>query len=135
MTSKLLTTAYKPKITRLKLDEDPLQRRIYFFTFVESLEMIFYQYKEACEVRLYYPETGGENLKEFTRKAIRNILHANIDVHSRRSIAEFPGYGIKFIETLQSHCANMTFADKVDMTGIFNRSHIKEGNPQLITII
>ena len=41
-----------------------------------------------------------------------NLLHANIDVHSRRLIAEFPRDGIKCIEKLQSHSANMTFADK-----------------------
>ena len=39
-------------------------------------------------------------------------MHANIDVHSRRLISEFPRDGIKCIEKLQSHCANMTFADK-----------------------
>ena len=39
-----------------KLDEDPLQHRNYFLTFVESLEMIFYQYKETCEVILDYPK-------------------------------------------------------------------------------
>ena len=42
---KLLTTAYKSKIIRLKMDEDLLQRRIYSLTFVESLEMIFSHYK------------------------------------------------------------------------------------------
>ena len=41
LTAKLLTTAYKSKIIKFKLDEDPHQRRIYFLTFVESLEMIF----------------------------------------------------------------------------------------------
>ena len=39
-------------------------------------------------------------------------MHANIDVHRRRLIDEFPKYGIKCIEKLQSHCANMTFSDK-----------------------
>ena len=34
LTEKLLTTAYKSKIIRFKMDEDPLQRRIYFLTFV-----------------------------------------------------------------------------------------------------
>ena len=46
--AKLLTTEYKSKIIKFKLDEDPLQRWIYFLTFVESLEMIFSQYKETC---------------------------------------------------------------------------------------
>ena len=44
--------------------------------------------------------------------AIRNPLHANSCVYSRRLIAEFPEDGIKCMEKLQSHCANMTFADK-----------------------
>ena len=39
-------------------------------------------------------------------------MHANIDVHSIRLIAKFPKDGIKCIEKLQSHCTNMTFADK-----------------------
>ena len=55
--------ACKLKIIKFKTDKDPLQRRTYFLTFVESLEMIFFQYKETCEVLLYYPKIGGENIK------------------------------------------------------------------------
>ena len=62
--------------------------------------MIFSQYKETCEVLLYYQKIGGGNIKEFSKKAIRNILHVNIDVNSRRLIAEFPGDGMKCIEKL-----------------------------------
>ena len=39
-------------------------------------------------------------------------MHANIDVHSRRLIAEFSKDGIKCIEKLRSHCVNMIFSDK-----------------------
>ena len=74
--------------------------------------MIFSQYKETCEVLLDYPKMGSENIKELKKKAIRNILHANIDVHSRRLIDEFPGDGMECIERFQSHCANMTFSEK-----------------------
>ena len=59
LTEKLLTTAYKLKIIRFKMDEDPLQRRIYFLTFIGSLDMIFSQYRETCEVLLDYPKMGG----------------------------------------------------------------------------
>ena len=41
------------------MDEDPLQRRIYFLTFIESLDMIFFSYRETCEVLLDYPKMGG----------------------------------------------------------------------------
>ena len=95
------------------MDEDTLQRRNYFLTFVESLEMIFSQYTETCEVLLDYPKIGGDdNIEDFAKKVIRNLLHANIYVHSKILIAEFPKYGIKCIEKLQSHCAKMTFTDK-----------------------
>ena len=67
LTAQLLLTAYKSKIIKFKLDEDPLQRRIYFLTFVESLEIIFSQYKETCEVPIDYPKIGGKILKNFQK--------------------------------------------------------------------
>ena len=101
LTAKLLTTAYKSKIIRFKMDEDPLQRRIYFLTFIESLGMIFSQYRETCQVLLNYPKIGWDNvIEDYAKKAIRNLLHANIDVHSIILISEFPKDGIKCIEKL-----------------------------------
>ena len=95
------------------MDEDPLERRIYFLTFVESLEIIFLQYTETCEVLLDDPKIGEDYfIEDDAKNSIRNLLHANIDVHSRRLIAELPKYGINYIDKLQSHCANMTFSDK-----------------------
>ena len=63
--------------------------------------MIFSQYTETCEALIDDPKIGGENINLFPKKAIRNLLHANIDVHRRRLIAEFRGYRIKCIEKLQ----------------------------------
>ena len=74
-----------------------------------------------------YPKIGGEDIKEFARKAINNILYANIDVHIRRLIAEFLGYGIKCIEKLQSHCANMKFAGKIRYDRLFQQVTHKGG--------
>ena len=56
-----------------------------------------------------------------------NILHANIDVHSRRSIAEFLGYVVNFISKLQYHCANMTSADKSRYDRLFRKVLHKGG--------
>ena len=74
--------------------------------------MIFSQYRETCEVLLDYQKIGGVGAKDYAKQAIRNLLCANSDVHSRRLIAEFPKDGIKCLEKLKSYCANMTFADK-----------------------
>ena len=54
LTEKLLTTAFKSKIIRFKMDEDPLQRWMYFLTFIDSLDMIFSQYRKNCQVLLDY---------------------------------------------------------------------------------
>ena len=68
LTAKLLMTAYKSNIVRFKINEDSIQRRIYFLSFVESLEMIFSQYIETCEVLVYYSKIGGGDIKDFTKK-------------------------------------------------------------------
>ena len=54
-------------------------------------------------------------------------MHAGIDVHRRRLIAEFPAYGIECIEKLQSNCANMTFSDKSRYDRIFQQVKHKGG--------
>ena len=90
--------------------------------------MIFSHYKETCEVLLDYPKIGGNDMiEDYEKKDTRNLLHANIDVHSRILIAEFLKDGIKCIEILQSHCANMTFADKSGYERTFQQVTHKGG--------
>ena len=90
--------------------------------------MIFSQYTETCEILLDYPKIGGNDvIEDDAKKAIRILLHANINVHSRRLIAEFPKGGIKCIEKLQSHYANMTFADKSRYDRTFQQVTHKRG--------
>ena len=62
-------------------------------------------------------------------------MRDNIDVHSRRLIAEFPRDGIKCIEKLQSHCANMTFADKSRYDRTFQQVTHKGGDVKSATSI
>ena len=46
------------------MNEDPLQRHIYFLMFIDSLDMTFSQYRETCEVLTDYPEIGGDDVIE-----------------------------------------------------------------------
>ena len=114
-----LTKAYKLKVLKFILDEDPLKCQIYFLDFMESLEMIFSWYKETCEVLLYCSTIQGEDIKDYGKNSISNLLDNNIYVHSRRLIAEFPVDGVKFISNIQYHCANMNFSEKGRYDGIF----------------
>ena len=74
--------------------------------------MIFSHYTESFEILLDYLKIGEENIKEFAKKAIRNILHANIDVQNRRLFDVLPENEIKCIGKLRSRRANMTSAGK-----------------------
>ena len=47
-----------------------------FLTFIESLEMIFSQYTETCEVLLDHPKIGRyDDIEDYTKQAKRNRLH------------------------------------------------------------
>ena len=93
--------------------------------------MIFLQYTENCEVIIDYPKIGGEDINYFAEKAIRNIFHANIDLQRGKLISELPLYGIKCIENLQSHCANITSAKKSIYGVIFQKVAHKGGEPEM----
>ena len=67
LTAKLLTKVYKSNIIRFKMGEDPLKRRIYFLTIIDSLDMIFSQYIETCEFLLDYPKIGGDDVKDYAK--------------------------------------------------------------------
>ena len=61
--------------------------------------MIFSQYRKTCEVILDYPKIRGDDvIEDYSKKAVRNLLHTNIDLHSRILIAKFPKDGIKLID-------------------------------------
>ena len=89
--------------------------------------MVFSQYIETYEVLIDYQKLEGENIKYDIKMAIRNHLHANSCVHSRRLIVDFPDDGIRCMKKLQSHCANMTFADKIRYDRTFQQVKNKGG--------
>ena len=61
------------------MNEDPLQCRIYFLTFIDSLDMIFSQYRETCQVLLDYPKIGGDdNIEDYAKKAITKLLQQTL---------------------------------------------------------
>ena len=74
--------------------------------------MMFSKYTETCEVIIDYPKIGGGDIGDYAKNSMRNLLHANIDVHSIILITRFPMDGINCIQKLQSYCANMNFSDK-----------------------
>ena len=82
------------------------------------------QYKENCEALLDDPTIGGENIKYYVHKAIRNLLHANIDVYSRRLFSEFPGDGVKYISNFNHNVKTRLFPTKVGIINFSIKLHI-----------
>ena len=74
---------------------------------------------------------GDDVIEDYTKKAIGDILCENIDVHSRRLVAEFPKDGIKCIEKLQSHRTNMTFVDNSRYDRTFQQVTHKVGESEI----
>ena len=64
-----------------KLDEDPLQSRTYFLTFIDSLNMGFSQYRETYEVLRDYPKMEGENIKDYAKSTDRKLNQTRIRHH------------------------------------------------------
>ena len=56
--------------------------------------------------------------------------YENIDFHSRISIAEFPGDGLKYNSKPQSNFANITFAEKSRYDRIFQQFTHKVGESE-----
>ena len=55
------------------MDEDPIKRRIYFLTFIASLDIIVSQYRETCEVLLDYPKLRGGMLRIMQNRPLENF--------------------------------------------------------------
>ena len=69
-----LTTVYKSNITRFKMDEDPLQRRIYFLTFIDLLDMIFTVQRKLWISSRLSKIGGGDVIEYYAKKAIMNLF-------------------------------------------------------------
>ena len=67
LTAKLPTTAFKSKMISFKLDEDPLQRRIYFLTFIDSLNMVFHNIEKLMKYSEIIQNWRGEIKKNIQK--------------------------------------------------------------------
>ena len=68
-----------------------------------------------------YLSIREEEIPDYAKKAIWNLLHAYINSHSQILIYGFPGYGVQAISIFQSQCANMTLAGQSRYNRMFWR--------------
>ena len=54
LAAKLLTSAYKSKVFRFKLNKYPLQRRVYFIPFMNSLKIVLSNFSETYVLLMGY---------------------------------------------------------------------------------
>ena len=59
LTTKILTALYKPKVIKFKLDEDPLQSRVYLLSIIDLLIIVLSQFKKAYMFIMDYPYIIG----------------------------------------------------------------------------
>ena len=92
-----------------------------FTIYNESLKSVLSQFKETYMLLMEYPFIRGEYLPDYAKKATWNLLHTYIDVHSQRSIDEYPKYGVQSISRMQCQCAKTTFTTKADILECFSK--------------
>ena len=68
-----------------------------------------------------YSYIKEEEIPDYAKNAIWNILHGYTDEHSQRIFGEFPGDEVKDISRFQSQCANMTFANQIIYNKMFQQ--------------
>ena len=119
LTANLLKADYKSNFGKFKFDEDPLQRRVYFLSFINSHKIVLSQFLETKIMLMDYPFIRGEDFPEYAKKAIWNLFHAYKYAHSQILNYEYQGDGIQALSMFQSQCANMTFAEKISYNKMF----------------
>ena len=134
LTSKLLTAAYKSKIIRFKMDEDPLQRRIYFLKFIDSLDMIFSQYRETYEVLLDYPKIGGMMLRIMQNRPSETFCIPIVMYTTEDWLLSYQKMESNVLKNCNHVVQERPLLIKVDIIGLSNRLHIKEENLKSITL-
>ena len=83
LTYKLLTDAQKLEVVMCKLDEDPLQHRVHFLSFMNALKIILSQLKETYMLIMEFLSIRREDLPDYSKNTTWNLLHTYIDAHSQ----------------------------------------------------
>ena len=67
--SKIPTAAYKSKVIKLKLNEDPLHRRVYFLSFMNSLKIVLSSFSYIYTFLMDYTSIRGKEITYCAKKA------------------------------------------------------------------
>ena len=94
LTAKQLTAAYKSKVVKFKLVEDPQQCRVYLLSFISSFKCLLSKFNETYMLLMDYPSIRGEDLPGYAKNTTCNLLHAYIDSQSQISIDKYIGNGL-----------------------------------------
>ena len=78
-----ITAVYASKVIKLKLYEDPLQRRDCFLYLINSFKVILSQFKGTYMLLMEYPYIRWEHFPDYAKNSTWNLLHAYIDAHNQ----------------------------------------------------
>ena len=93
--------------------------------------MIFSQYTETCEVLLDHPKTGGDDVIEDYAKMLSGTFYMQTLMYTAEDwLLNSQNMESNALRNYNHIVQTWLFLIKVDMTGPFNRSNIKEGNLQ-----
>ena len=100
LTAKIITAAHKSKVIQFKLDKDTLHHRVYLLYSMNSLKIVSLQVDKNYILLMEYQYIREEDLLDYNKNVIWNLLRAYIYAHSQRLINEYPGCGVQTITQL-----------------------------------
>ena len=90
ITAKLLRSAYKSRFTAFKLDDDPLQCRVYLLSLINSIKTVLSLFKETYMLIMDYPYIRRNYFLDYAKNTTWEMFHAYINAQSKRIIDEYP---------------------------------------------
>ena len=88
---------------------------------MNSLKIILSQFSETRMLLMEYLFMRGEEIPDYAKNSIWNLLHAYIDAYSQILIDEFPGDGVQAISIFSPQCANITLSCQSRYIRIFHK--------------
>jgi hypothetical protein len=128
LTAKLQKACYTSKLKMLRMDENPLQKRVNFNNFCTSFGIILSQFVQTSSVfdHQYQLQEGAE-VHDYVSSALYNVLYGYVDAACQKLMMEHLGDGIESLKCLKQQCAIITFADKQRFDQIFRQCGHRTG--------
>jgi hypothetical protein len=117
---KLLQDAKLQRLTSFKMNPEPLNRRIEFHEWVQSIKPLLHCYIHLQDILENYPkEIKTKDVSIIGNEVLYVFLRSYVDKSIKNMFDAFPNDGAACLDLLKRHCAQITPTDKSNYYTMF----------------